>query len=185
MENRASLRDGADYRAWLGELKGRLRSLQLKAALAVNATLLEFYWALGADIVEKQQTATWGDGFLQQLSQDLMAEFPDLKGFSYRNLRAIRQWYVFYSGENGNWQQAVAKIEQTHWSKLTQIPWSHNLVIVSKCQSREEALYALSDIHKPIGISEYQLTQSLPAEMRSSLPSIEEIEAELMGGGDR
>lgn len=249
MENRPILQDSADYQAWVGALKQRLTSLQLKAALAVNAALLEFYWALGADIVKKQQTATWGDGFLKQLSQDLMAEFPEVKGFSYRNLRAIRQWYVFYTTGDAIWQQPVAKLEQAYLQKLTQIPWGHNLVIVSKCESREEALYyveqtiefgwsravlthqiesglwqregravanfertlpspqselaqqtleeptigilickekdrlvaeyALSDIHKPIGISEYQLTQSLPVEIRSSLPSIEEIEAEL------
>ncbi len=141
MENRPILRNSADYQAWLGELKGRLKSLQLKAALAVNAALLEFYWALGADIVEKQRTATWGDGFLKQLSLDLMAEFPEVKGFSYRNLRAIRQWYAFYSNEDAMWQQAVAKLEPAYLTKLTQIPWGHNLVIASKCNSREEALY--------------------------------------------
>jgi len=135
------LKDSADYQAWVATLKQRLKSLQLKAALAVNAALLEFYWALGADIVEKQQTATWGDGFLKQLSQDLMAEFPEVKGFSYRNLRAIRQWYVFYTTGDAIWQQAVAKLEQAYLQKLTQIPWSHNLVIASKCESREEALY--------------------------------------------
>lgn len=141
MENRPMLKDSADYQAWVATLKQRLKSLQLKAALAVNAALLEFYWALGADIVEKQQTATWGDGFLKQLSQDLMAEFPEVKGFSYRNLRAIRQWYVFYTTGDAIWQQAVAKLEQAYLQKLTQIPWSHNLVIASKCESREEALY--------------------------------------------
>jgi len=54
------------------------------------------------------------------------------------------------------------------------------------CQTKDRILaeYALRDVHKPIGISEYELTRSLPDNLKSSLPSIEEIEAELSGGGD-
>lgn len=86
-----------EYRDWLIDIKRRVRSAQLKAATAVNTALLEFYWSLGADIAEKQKNATWGSGFLKQLSKDLMAEFPDMKGFSRRNLEIIRRWYLFYS----------------------------------------------------------------------------------------
>jgi len=58
-------------------------------------------------------------------------------------------------------------------------------ILICKEKDRLVAEYALSDIHKPIGISEYELTQSLPLEIRSSLPSVEEIEAELMREVDR
>nr|QNO49281.1 hypothetical protein ANJBEOKM_00021 [Methanosarcinales archaeon ANME-2c ERB4] len=75
-----------DYSIWLKELKNKVRLVQIKAAVKVNSELLQFYWELGADIVEKQATAKWGDGFLSNLSHDLMAEFPDMKGFSKRNL---------------------------------------------------------------------------------------------------
>lgn len=88
------------YNAWITDIKTRLKTAQLKSAVAVNTELLKFYWELGADIVEKQKTAKWGFGFLQQLSNDLNAEFPELKGFSYRNIRAIRQWYLFYNKED-------------------------------------------------------------------------------------
>ncbi len=138
-----------EYRDWLIDIKLRVRSAQLKAATAVNTALLEFYWSLGADIVEKQKNAAWGSGFLEQLSKDLMAEFPDMKGFSYRNLRAIKQWYLFYSQDNTKWQQAVAKVEQLtvtpKWQQpvaiLAQIPWGHNLAIISKCDSVEQAFF--------------------------------------------
>ncbi len=70
-----------DYKTWLRALKAKVRGVQLKAAVAVNEELLCFYWELGADIVERQKSASWGSGFLKQLSQDLMAEFPDIKGF--------------------------------------------------------------------------------------------------------
>jgi len=84
-----------DYKQWLKELKQRFRKAQLKAAVSVNRELVQFYWGLGADIVEKQKSAAWGSGFLKQLSQDMQTEFPDVKGFSKRNLEQIRRWYLF------------------------------------------------------------------------------------------
>lgn len=124
--------DPLHYRAWLGDLKARFRQVQLKAAVAVNTELLQFYWALGADIVARQAEQSWGSGFLEKLSQDLMQEFPEMKGFSLRNLKYIRQWHSFWAG-SGIGQQAVAQ--------LASIPWGHNLAIISKCQSHTEALY--------------------------------------------
>lgn len=133
MGNKPSQIQSEDYKAWVIDLKSRLRAVQLKAAISVNSALLEFYWELGTDIVEKQKNSTWGSGFLQQLSQDLMAEFPDMKGFSKRNLELIRRWNLFYTSTDAIAKQAV--------SQLSQIPWGHNIVIVSKCQSVKEALY--------------------------------------------
>ena len=134
------LQTSTHYKTWIVHLKTRLRSMQIKAAVSVNAALLEFYWELGADIVDNQKNSIWGDGFLKQLSADLMAEFPEMKGFSYRNIRYVRQWYLFYNQENATWQQAVATLEPKPVLQITQIPWGHNLVIVSKCQSTQEAL---------------------------------------------
>ena len=124
---------GREYKSWLKTLKQKVLSTQLKAAVQVNSTLLSFYWELGEDIVHRQAKANWGDGFLKQLSRDLMAEFPEIKGFSERNLKYIRQWFVYYSGDQAIGQQAVAQ--------LVQVPWGHNLHIISKCQSVPEALY--------------------------------------------
>ncbi|HSX52646.1 MAG TPA: PDDEXK nuclease domain-containing protein [Cellvibrio sp.] len=123
----------ANYKAWLKGIKQSFAQTQLKAAVSVNTALLEFYWQLGGEIIEKQKNSQWGEGFLAQLSQDLMAEFPDIKGFSYRNLKYVRQWYSFYCAAPAIGQQPVAQ--------LAQIPWGHNLVIVSKCQTMAEALY--------------------------------------------
>ena len=92
-----SLTINEDYSVWLKELKNKVRLVQIKAAVKVNSELLQFYWELGADIVEKQATAKWGDGFLSNLSHDLMVEFPEMKGFSKRNLELIRRWYLFYT----------------------------------------------------------------------------------------
>ena len=101
---------------------------------------MEFYWQLGGEIIEKQKSAQWGDGFLNQLSQDLTTEFPDVKGFSRRNLWAIRQWFLFYSGDTEILQQPVAQ--------LAQIPWGHNLIIIQKCRSRTEAWFYVENTLK-------------------------------------
>lgn len=130
----------ADYRQWLGEPKTRFRQVQLKAAVAVNTAMLQFYWDLGADMMAKQTQFAWGSGFLNQLSVDLMREFPDTKGFSKRNLELIRQWHLFWLNAPIG-QQAVAQIAKQPVSQILSIPWGHNLAILAKCKQHDEALY--------------------------------------------
>jgi len=148
-----SLVQDKDYSVWLKELENKVRSVQIKAAVKVNSELLQFYWELGADIVKKQATSQWGDGFISRLSHDLMAEFPAMKGFSSRNLKYIKQWYLFYSQEIEKSQQGVDQISsqdvlqskksfgQQAVAQLTQIPWGHNIVIISKCNNLDEAIF--------------------------------------------
>ncbi|HEX2956561.1 MAG TPA: PDDEXK nuclease domain-containing protein [Chitinispirillaceae bacterium] len=145
------LRTDKAYAVWLKELKNKIRSVQIKAAVQVNTEMLNFYWDLGAEIVEKQASTSWGDGFLSLLSKDLTAEFPEMKGFSERNLRAIRQWYLFYSVSNQSTilnnpirQQPVAKLVKHDEALIKSIPWGHNVTIIGKCRDREEALYYVS-----------------------------------------
>ncbi len=128
-----NLLQDTEYKHWLKDLKQKVLQSQLKAVVKVNSMLLQFYWELGEDIIEKQKSSIWGDGFLKQLSQDLMAEFPDMKGFSFSNIKYIRQWVVFYSQDKTIGQQLVGQ--------LTQIPWGHNLKIIAKSQSVEEAVF--------------------------------------------
>lgn len=101
-----------EYREWLSILKHKVRNAQIKAAVSVNTELLTLYWELGAEIVAKQNNTKWGDGFLLQLNKDLVAEFPNMKGFSRRNLETIRQWYLFYSQANPLAQQTAAIAQQ-------------------------------------------------------------------------
>jgi hypothetical protein len=86
-----------EYRTFIQEIKQRTQSSQIKAAIAVNQELLRLYWDLAERMVEKQREAAWGDGLLAQISQDLKTEFPDIKGFSVRNLEGMRQWYRFWA----------------------------------------------------------------------------------------
>ncbi|MBI1883188.1 MAG: DUF1016 domain-containing protein [Chlamydiae bacterium] len=127
------LTNNREYKSWLADVKERVRSAQIKAAVSVNTELLRLYWELGADIVVRQKSAKWGDSLLLRLSKDLMAEFPDMKGFSERNLKYIRQWYMFYCKNGKFGQQVVAQI--------TQIPWGQNIAIISKCKDISEAMF--------------------------------------------
>ncbi|OUS30675.1 hypothetical protein A9Q99_05700 [Gammaproteobacteria bacterium 45_16_T64] len=132
-ESKDPIKHDSAYGQWLGDLKNRFRQTQLKAAVQVNSSLLQFYWELGEEIVKRQQQTSWGSGFIKQLSQDLIAEFPEIKGFSERNIKYIRQWHRFWVGGQSIGQQAVAQ--------LIAIPWGHNVHIISKCQTTQEALY--------------------------------------------
>jgi predicted nuclease of restriction endonuclease-like (RecB) superfamily len=76
-----------EYKKWISDLKQRIQQSQIKASVRVNTTMLELYWSIGADIVEKQAENKWGSGCIRQLSRDLCDEFPDAQGFSYTNLK--------------------------------------------------------------------------------------------------
>ena len=96
MSSEHTLTPQGDYREWLVQLKTRFRQVQLKAAVAVNRALLQFYWELGADMVSRQQAFAWGSGFLNQLSADLVRDFPGGTVFSPLHLKYIRQWSLFW-----------------------------------------------------------------------------------------
>ena len=104
------------YNEIIKDLKNRFQSAQIKAKISVNKELLEFYWYLGKKIIELQTNYKWGSKFLENLSKDLSKEFSDVKGFSYRNLKHIRQWVKFWDNEIG--KQLVSLF---HYSKILPI----------------------------------------------------------------
>jgi uncharacterized Zn finger protein len=69
------------YQTWFEELKTRIQGSQIKAAIKVTAELLLLYWQLGEEIILKQKESEWGDAVINQLSNDLTAAFPGMKGF--------------------------------------------------------------------------------------------------------
>jgi hypothetical protein len=99
-----------EYRSWIKELKSKIHSARIKVALSVNTQLIQLYWDLGQAISEKLASANWGSKVLEQLSTDLKHEFPEIKGFSRRNLYEVKQWYEFYSQQHPIVPQAVAQL---------------------------------------------------------------------------
>lgn len=128
-----------DYIEWIEDIKKRIKSSQIKASVKVNDVVLDLYWNIGKDIVEKQATSKWGDGFLSTMSKDLKKAFPNMSGFSVQNLKSIRYWYKFYnSNENG--LQVASQMELIE-KMVKSIPWGHNQRIMYKCKSTHEAMF--------------------------------------------
>ena len=84
------------YHALLGDLKERIRSAQIRAALSVNRELVLLYWNVGCEIAVRQQEYGWGAQVIDRLSADLRRAFPDMRGFSPRNLRYVRVFAAAY-----------------------------------------------------------------------------------------
>ena len=124
--------DSPEYINWIVELKSKIQSAQLKASLSVNKELLSLYWELGKSIAQKINESNWGTSVVEQISKDLKNEFPNQKGFSRSNLFSMKQWFEFYSNSTD-----IEKIQQL----VGQIPWGHNVAIITKSDSIDEAIF--------------------------------------------
>src|SRR5260370_29062584 len=87
------------YADLLEDLKGRVRSAQLKAALSVNREMIRLYWDIGRLIVERQEREGWGKGIVDRLAKDIQKAFPGLAGFSPSNVSRMRAFYLAYTQE--------------------------------------------------------------------------------------
>lgn len=123
MKHTPSLPPG--YTDWLASLKTRIHRARQQAALAVNRELIGLYWQIGRDILARQAEQGWGSKVIDRLSQDLRAAFPEMKGFSPRNLKYMRAFAEAWPGPEFV-QQAVA-----------QLPWYHQLALLDKLQTPE------------------------------------------------
>lgn len=117
------------YSTWLAELKTRIHQAQQRATLSVNRELLLLYWQIGNDILERQADQGWGSKVIEQLAQDLRKHFPEMKGFSARNLKYMRAFADAWSDADFV-QQPVA-----------QLPWGHNLVLLTQLKDTQERLF--------------------------------------------
>lgn len=153
------------YNELLVQLKQQIRSVQAKAALAVNTSLINLYWNTGKMIAENQALFEGRNNYVAQLEKDLKAEFPNIKGFSRSNLFYMRKFYQFYSGEisvqqlaglNENntteisVQQLVAPNPENSVQQvvgltmdLFSVPWGHHVVIINKIKHLPEAHFYL------------------------------------------
>lgn len=258
--------DDKNYVNLVNDLKNKILQAQRKAVLSVNTELIRLYWEIGRSILERQDKEGWGSKIIDRLSMDLQKSFPEVKGFSPRNLKYMRKfaesypdfkivqealaqltwyhnialmdkldssrkrlWYASQTIENG-WsrnvlvhqiesglyeRQAVAD-KTTNFGKTLPAPQSDLALqmikdpykfdfltigqeakekevddilrhpddnpsiglILCKTKNKVTAEYALRDMTKPIGVSEYKLLARVPKELRKSLPSVEELEAE-------
>lgn len=134
---------GKEYAQLLSSLKERFRTSQIKAAVKVNTSLLEFYWEMGRDISKLHEAAKWGSAFFDCLSLDLKTAFPGQSGFSVTNIKYAKRWYEFYNQDNIIRQQVVDEFEMP--ADFGIIPWGHHIAIFTRCKSVNEALFYIEE----------------------------------------
>ena len=157
-----------EYVQWMQEIKQRFRNAQIKAAVKVNSEQLLFNWQLGRDLVVLKAEEKWGSGIVEQVSLDLQAAFPGVKGFSTRNLWNMKKWYSFYTSFDGlsdimtalesqldinrkKLNQVALEIKEQKLNQVgsemmfpaifAYVPWRHHVLITQKCKTIEEALF--------------------------------------------
>ncbi|MEW6157607.1 MAG: PDDEXK nuclease domain-containing protein [Verrucomicrobiota bacterium] len=152
------------YLALLTQLKQRVRAAQIKATLSANRELILLYWDIGRTILHRQRTEGWGTKVVARLAADLRAEFPEMTGFSARNLNYMHAFVEAWCGDVIV-QQPVAKLPPAILSQpmtvasaeivqqpvglcgsappepIASLPWGHNLVLLHKLDSPEDRLW--------------------------------------------
>ena len=113
------------YELFFNDLKQRIRNARVKAALAVNKELILLYWQIGTGILSKQNKEGWGTKVVTRLAKDLKQAFPDMKGFSIRNLKYMRSFAEAWP-DDSTVQQLAA-----------QVPWFHNCILLDKVKDPE------------------------------------------------
>ena len=109
-----------EYADALGAIKQRIQEERLRVVLAANAAMVSLYWDIGQMILERQVRAGWGAKVIDRLAADLHEAFPDMRGFSSRNLKYMRAFAAAWP-EREFVQQAAARI-----------PWFHNCLLLDR-----------------------------------------------------
>ncbi|MGH7145050.1 MAG: PDDEXK nuclease domain-containing protein [Planctomycetota bacterium] len=180
------------YAPFLADLKARIRTAQVKAALSVNRELIALYWHIGGAIVERQRAQGWGKAVVDRLAQDLQHEFPGLSGFSPRNVWRMRAFYLAWTEEviappardadHTILPQLVAELDgRTLPQPVAEIPWGHNVWLLEKVKAPAVRLWYArkavangwsravlthwieSDLHSRQGQAVTNFKQTLPA----------------------
>jgi predicted nuclease of restriction endonuclease-like (RecB) superfamily len=114
-----------NYVHFLAGIKERIRTAQVKAALAANAELVRHYWEIGREILANQKRQGWGAKIIDRLAADLQRAFPNLGGYSVRNLKYMRAF-----------AEAWPDAEIVH-QLGAQIPWKHNCVLLDRVKDQQ------------------------------------------------
>ncbi len=143
------------YATFFADVKSRIQTARVRAALSVNRELIRLYWDIGQLIVQRQQAEGWGKSIVDQLSKDIKHEYPGIKGYSQQNLWYMRSFFLSWTEEITNLQQVVGELQAEE--KLAQpmreldginlpqavgeIPWGHNLALIAKVKDPLQRLW--------------------------------------------
>lgn len=134
------------------EIVAMIEGSRQRALQAANTELVTLYWQVGEHISRKLESAEWGDGVVDQLAQHLSRTQPGLRGFTRRNLFRMRQFFETYRDD-----EKVSAL-------LTQLPWTHNLIILGQAKRPEEREFYLR-----MAIQEKWSTRDLEQQFRLAL----------------
>jgi predicted nuclease of restriction endonuclease-like (RecB) superfamily len=150
------------YPPLLAELKSRVRSTQVRAALAASAELIGLYWHVGSLIARAQTDEGWGQAVIPRLAVDLQKEFPDTQGFSERNIGRMIAFYREYPDLFSNLPQAVANLPAGESSLIlpqaaaqlaisdstpilpqlaAKLPWFHHVILIERVKNRADRFW--------------------------------------------
>jgi predicted nuclease of restriction endonuclease-like (RecB) superfamily len=118
-----------DYQSTLKDLKERIANERLRVTLSANAAMVLLYWDIGQTILERQEQQGWGAKIIDRLSEDLKEAFPEMSGFSPRNLKYMRTFAQEWSDRE--------IVQRT----VAQIPWRSNLALLHKLNDSETRLW--------------------------------------------
>ena len=152
-----------NYAGLLADIKQRIRTAQVRTAMAGNASMLMLYWEIGGVLPERQKIEGWGTAVLPRLATDLHNDLPEVKGFSARNLRLMIQFFGEYPAFGPIWQRAVAKLSDDFtggkkrpspvaklpaksdaqiWQRaVAQLTWAHNVILIQKVKELPTRLW--------------------------------------------
>lgn len=119
----------ADYAAWLAEIKSRIQGERLRLVLASNSVMVMLYWDIGRRILQKQAEQGYGTKVVDRLAADLREAFPEMKGFSPRNLKYMRAFAAAWPDR------------EVVQAALAQVTWYHNLTLLEKLDKAEDRLW--------------------------------------------
>ena len=118
-----------DYAAWLAGLKARIHQERLRVVLASNAVMVLLYWDIGHSILEKQAGQGWGSRVIDRLAADLRDAFPEMKGFSPRNLKYMRAFAAAWP------EREIVQVP------LAQLTWYHHIALLEKLDHPQSRLW--------------------------------------------
>ncbi len=153
-----------NYAGLLADIKQRIRTAQVRTAMAGNASMLMLYWEIGGVLAERQKREGWGAAVLPRLATDLHNDLPEVKGFSVRNLKLMTQFFREYpdfsaigqppvaqladsSTAHKKGQRAVAQMSTTPaaaqmWQRaIAQLTWAHNVILIQKVKDLPTRLW--------------------------------------------
>lgn len=125
--------DKNQFNSFLKNIKSKIYSAKSKAIISANRLMIELYFDIGRDIVEKQEALGWGKSVVEQMSKELVEEFGEKSGYSAQNLWYMRQFYNSYK-DNQILQQLVGEI-----------PWGSNIIIFTKCKDDTQKEYYIKN----------------------------------------